>query len=66
MNADVWKTPDGRIGTEIGRTVTFDQRELVLLVIPDEGFPLRRSFLSGDLTPEPARYEGARGGRVDG
>lgn len=67
MNGDVWKDPHGRIVTEVRRRM-IGRYELVAVVAHD---PSRSPFDSfrvteypiHDLTPEPARYHGARGGR---
>lgn len=63
MNADCWRTPDGRIGTEVARR-EIEGRVEVLLVLPDHGFPAKEWRGVGELVREPSRYEGARGGRL--
>jgi hypothetical protein len=62
MNADCWRLPGGRIGTEVARREV-EGRVEILLVMPDRGFPLKAWHPLADLQAEPSRYEGARGGR---
>lgn len=63
MNADCWRTPDGRIGTEVDRRER-DGRIEVRIITPAESWPQAEWIGVGELTPEPSRYEGAMGGRV--
>ena len=66
MNSDVWRTPQGQIGTEIERAAT-GRGDMVRLAIRDkDGFPIVVWFAEDSLTREVSRYEGARGGRVSG
>jgi hypothetical protein len=62
MNADCWRLPSGRIGTEVARREV-EGRVEILLVMPDYGFPLKAWYPATYLQAEPSRYEGARGGR---
>ena len=62
-NADCWRTPDGRIGTEVARR-EIDSVMCVWVVIGGEGFPERAVYRLADLVLEVSRYEGARDGRV--
>ena len=63
MNSDVWKTPDSRIGVEVGRKVV-DSIEYALIVSADGAFPSKSWWPVEQLTREKSRYEGARGGRL--
>lgn len=63
MNADCWRTPDGRIGTEVARR-EIDGVMCVWVVMVGDGFPERAVYRLAELVPEVSRYEGARDGRV--
>ena len=60
MNGDTYRTPDGRIGTEVA-----SDEQRIRLVVPGEGFDCKAAwFWRATLKPETPRYEGARGGRA--
>lgn len=61
-NADCWRTPDGRIGTEVARRERDGRVEVCLAI--GEDWPRLDWYGFGELVPEVSRYEGARGGRV--
>lgn len=64
MNADCWRTPDGRIGTEVARREIEGCVE-VLVVMSDHGFPVKQWHREGELVQETSRHEWARGGRLN-
>lgn len=66
MNSDVWRTPQGQIGTEIARQQTSRGDIVRLAINGGEGFPVTSWHPAHALKPEKPRYEGARGGRVSG
>lgn len=65
-NGDTWRTPAGDIGVEISRRTT-SQGDLVIKLLRTMASPWwlqAFEYGSSELTPEPSRYEGARGGRA--
>lgn len=69
MNGDPWRTADGLIVVEVGRH-QLGLHTLITAISVDEGGPSpwtqhqRYHLPLAGLTPEPARYHGARGGRA--
>ena len=67
MNGDVWRTQSGLVATEIGRRWIGRSEIVTVLSTDPAGSPWEAQrthhIPASDLVPEPARYEGARGGR---
>lgn len=63
MNGDVWRTRGGQIGAEVARQVN-NSKTKIKLALPGQLHPRLRWFDAEHLKREPARYEGARGGRA--
>ena len=66
MNAQVWRTPQDKIGVEIARQQTSRGDIVRLAINGGDGFPQLSWHPAHALKPETPRYEGARGGRVSG